>query len=129
VLCYPERSVQEAASLMSEERVSALLIPLQGEFGIVTDTDFRKKVAAGEIALDAPVSAIMSRPLMTVRSDRYAVDAALDMLYAGVQHLAVTDARGAVVGLVSAGDLMGLAYWSPFALRAAIFNASCSISP
>jgi CBS domain-containing protein len=124
VLCYPERSVQEAASLMSEERVSALLIPLQGEFGIVTDTDFRKKVAAGEIALDAPVSAIMSRPLMTVRSDRYAVDAALDMLYAGVQHLAVTDARGAVVGLVSAGDLMGLAYWSPFALRAAIFNAS-----
>jgi CBS domain-containing protein len=65
----------------------------------------------------------MSRPLLTVRSARYAVDAALDMLYAGVQHLAVTDARGTVVGLVSAGDLVGLAYWSPFALRAAIFNA------
>ena len=97
--------------------------PCGGEFGIVTDTDFRKKVVAGEIAPEAPVTAIMSRPLMTVRSDRYAVDAALDMLYAGVQHLAVTDARGAVIGLVSAGDLMGLAYWSPFALRAAIFNA------
>ncbi len=66
----------------------------------------------------------MTRPLLTVRSDRFAVDAALDMLYAGVQHLAVTDARGAVVGLVSAGDLVGLAYWSPFALRAAIFNAA-----
>ena len=37
--------------------------------------------------------------------------------------------RGTVVGLVSAGDLMGLAYWSPFALRAAIFNASERSSP
>ena len=52
------------------------------------------------------------------------MDAALDMFYAGVEHLAVTDARGAVVGLVSAKDLMALAYWSPFALRAAIFNAT-----
>jgi CBS domain-containing protein len=52
------------------------------------------------------------------------VDAALDMLNSGVEHLAVTDTRGKVVGLVSAGDLMGLAYWSPFALRAAIFNAT-----
>jgi signal-transduction protein with cAMP-binding, CBS, and nucleotidyltransferase domain len=41
-----------------------------------------------------------------------------------VEHLAVTDARGAVVGLVSAKDLMALAYWSPFALRAAVFNAT-----
>jgi CBS domain-containing protein len=46
------------------------------------------------------------------------------MFFAGVQHLAVTDARGAVIGLVSAKDLMALAYWSPFALRAAIFNAT-----
>jgi CBS domain-containing protein len=65
----------------------------------------------------------MSRPLLTVRSDRYATDAALDMLHAGVQHLAVTDERGSVRGIVSAGDLMGLAHWSPFAFRAAILNA------
>jgi CBS domain-containing protein len=124
VFCSPGKSVRDAASLMSEHRVSALLVPLEGEFGIVTDSDFRQKVVAGGIAPDAPITAIMSRPLQTVRSDRYAVDAALDMLYAGVQHLAVTDPGGAVVGLVSAGDLMGLAYWSPFALRAAIFNAT-----
>jgi CBS domain-containing protein len=123
VFCLPEISVREAANLMSAHHVSALLVPVAGEFGIVTDTDFRQKVLAGGVTLEAPVAAIMSRPLLTVRSDRYAVDAALDMLNAGVQHLAVTDARGAVVGLVSAGDLMGLAYWSPFALRAAIFSA------
>ena len=124
VFCPPERSVREAAGLMSEHHVSALLVPSAGEFGIVTDTDFRQKVVAGGVAPEAPVTAIMSRPLLAVRSDRYAVDAALDMLYAGVEHLAVTDAQGTVVGLVSAGDLLGLAYWSPFAFRAAIFNAS-----
>jgi len=124
VFCPPERSVREAASLMSEHHVSAVMVAADGAFGIVTDTDFRQKVVEGGVASDAPVTAIMSRPLQTVRSDRYAVDAALDMLYAGVQHLAVTDSRGAIVGLVSAGDLMGLAYWSPFALRAAIFNAT-----
>jgi len=124
VFCPPERSVREAAGLMSANHVSAVLVAADGEFGIVTDTDFRQKVVAGGVAPEAPVTAIMSRPLQTVRSDRYAVDAALDMLYAGLQHLAVTDSRGAIVGLVSAGDLMGLAYWSPFALRAAIFNAN-----
>lgn len=123
VFCPPERSVREAASLMAAHHVSALLVPTAGEFGIVTDTDFRQKVVAGGVAPEAPVTAIMSRPLLSARSDRIAVDAALDMLNAGVQHLAVTDPRGTVVGLVSAGDLMGLAYWSPFALRAAIFNA------
>src|SRR4030095_7815203 len=71
-----------------------------------------------------PITTIMTRPLLTVRADRFAVDAALDMFYAGVQHLAVTDSRDAVVGLVSAKDLVALAYWSPFALRAAIFNAT-----
>jgi CBS domain-containing protein len=123
VLCRPDRTIREAASLMSAERVSALFVSAAAELGIVTDTDFREKVVAGGVSPEAPISTIMSRPLKTVRADRFAADAALDMLYAGVEHLAVTDARGKVVGVVSAGDLMGLAYWSPFALRAAIFNA------
>jgi CBS domain-containing protein len=123
VLCRPERTIREAANLMSAERVSGLFVSAAGELGIVTDTDFRQKVVAGGVSPEAPITAIMSRPLLTVRADRFAVDAALDMLFAGVQHLGVTDARGSVVGLVSAGNLMGLAYWSPFALRAAIFNA------
>jgi CBS domain-containing protein len=123
VFCPPERSVREAASLMSAHHVTALLVASGGEFGIVTDTDFRHKVVAGGIPPEAPVTAIMNRPVVTVRADRFAVDAALDMLYAGVQHLAVTDTRDMIVGLVSAGDLLELAYRSPFALRAAILNA------
>jgi len=124
VLCRPERTIREAASLMSAERVSGLFVSEAGGLGIVTDTDFRQKVVAGGVSPEAPITTIMTRPLLTVRADRFAVDAALDMFYAGVRHLAVTDSRDAVVGLVSAKDLLALAYWSPFALRAAIFNAT-----
>jgi CBS domain-containing protein len=124
VICPPERSIQEAAKLMSEQHVSAILIPAAGDFGIVTESDYRRKVVACGLALEAPITTIMSQPLLTVRADRYAMDAVLDMLYAGVQHLAVTDSRGAVVGLLSAEDLLQLASRSPFALRTAILNAS-----
>ena len=53
---------------MSAHHVSALLVPSAGEFGIVTDADFRQKVLAGGVSPEAPVTAIMSRPLLTVRS-------------------------------------------------------------
>jgi CBS domain-containing protein len=124
VLCRPQRTIREAASLMSAERVSGLFVSGAGELGIVTDSDFRQKVVAAGVSPEAPIATIMSRPVLTARADRFAVDAALDMLYAGVQHLAVTDVRGAVVGLVSAGDLMALSYRSPFALRTALLNSS-----
>src|SRR5262249_46507446 len=124
VFCQPEQSVREAAMLMTKHNVSAILIATASELGIVTDADFRQKVVAGGLTPEVGVTAVMSHPVLTVPSDRYAVDAALDMLYAGVQHLAVTDAHGSVTALVSAGDLMGLAHWSPFALRAAILDAT-----
>ncbi len=124
VFCPPDRSIRDAAILMGTGSVSGLLIPADGGLGIVTDTDFRRKVGGGDVAPDAPVTAIMSRPLVTVSADRYVMDAALDMLYMGVQHLGVTDSRGTVIGLLSAADLLGLAYRSPFALRASILNAS-----
>jgi len=124
VFCPPDRSIRDAAALMSAESVSGLLVPAADGLGIVTDTDFRRKVVGGNVAPDAPVTAIMSRPLVTASADRYVMDAALDMLYMGVQHLAVIDSRGDVTGLLSAGDLLGLAYRSPFALRASILSAS-----
>jgi CBS domain-containing protein len=58
-----------------------------------------------------------------VDSDRLAVDAVVDMLESGVDHLVVEDRRGAVLGIVSATDLMGFETSSPFALRHAALRA------
>ena len=46
-----------------------------------------------------------------------APEASIEMLQAGVNHLAVVDADGNVLGVVSAGSLMNLDAISPFALR------------
>jgi CBS domain-containing protein len=123
IFCPANQSVKEAAVLMRTRQVNALLIASEDSFGIVTDSDFRDKVATGDVPLDAPVMAIMRKPIVTVRADRLASDAALDMLYANVEHLAVTDSRDKIVGIVSAGDLLGPAYRGPFALYTAVLNS------
>ncbi len=123
VFCEPERSVREAAREMTRHRVSAVLVPTPDGLGIVTEADLREKVVAGDVPPEAPVTRVMTRPIHTVASDRLAADATLDMLDAGIHHLAVVDAAGKVLGVVSASDLMGLEGRSPFALRRAIVHA------
>jgi CBS domain-containing protein len=59
-----------------------------------------------------------------VGPDRLAVDAVIDMLDAGADHLVVVDPLRDVLGVLSAADLMGVETRSPFALRHAILRAA-----
>jgi len=122
-LCEPETTIVEAAKMMTEER-SAILVRTRDGLGIVTDVDLREKVVAGGVSRDAPVSAIMSTPVHTIAADTLAAEASIAMLTHGVHHLPVLGDDGAVVGMLSAGDLMSLEERSPFALRRALQRAS-----
>jgi CBS domain-containing protein len=53
----------------------------------------------------------------TVAAGVLAPEASIAMMAAGVNHMPVLDGRGAVVGVLSAGDLMTLDALSPFAMR------------
>ena len=123
VFCDPGTTIAEAARLMADEGLSALLVTARDGLGIVTDVDLRDKVVAVQAAGDAPVSTIMSRPVRTVSSGVLAQEASLAMMEAGVNHLPVVDDRGDVVGILSASSLMTLDALSPFALRRAIMAA------
>jgi CBS domain-containing protein len=59
-----------------------------------------------------------------VGPDRLAVDAVIDMLDAGADHLVVADSLRGVLGVLSSADLIGLEARSPFALRHAILRAT-----
>ena len=122
-LCDPEMTISEAAELMTARGRSAILVRARGGLGIVTDVDLREKVVVGGVSRDAPVSAIMSAPVHTIRSDTFAAEASIAMLTLGVSHLPVLDDGGTVVGMVSAGDLMSLEARNPFALRRAVHRA------
>ena len=123
VYCEPSTTVREAARLMSDERVTAVLVRSRRGLGIVTDSDLRKKVLAGGLPRDTPVSSIMTLPVRTVADDVLAPEAGVEMLEEGVSHLPVVDKRGHVLGIVSAASLMSLDAISPFALRRSIAAA------
>lgn len=123
VFCPPDMTVRKAAQLMNDELVTSLLVETPEGLGIVTDADLRSKVVAGDMPRDMPVSAIMTAPVLTVRADMLAPQASIEMMQAGINHLAVADADGRVLGVVSAGSLMNLDALSPFALRWSIATA------
>ena len=79
-------------------------------------------MTAGDSGLDAPVRTVARTPVPTVPAAQLAVEAAVDMVAAGAEHLAVTDAGG-VCGILSATDLLGLDARSPIALRHMILGA------
>ena len=123
VFCPPEMTVRKVARLMNDEIVTAVLVETAEGLGIVTDTDLRKKVVAEDLPRDMPVSSIMTLPVRTVSASTLAPQASIEMMQAGINHLAVVGPEGRVLGVVSAGSLMNLDALSPFALRWSIATA------
>jgi CBS domain-containing protein len=124
VTAPPDATVAEVASLMTEQRVSSLLIKVGDDWGIVTDRDLRSRVLAAGRSADALVEEIVTSPIVTVSGETRVGDVLLGMLERGIHHLPVTDGTGTVVGMVTDTDLLGLARQSPFALKSAIERAA-----
>src|SRR5262249_55449912 len=89
LLCQGTEPIREAARRMTQEGASAVLVPLPGSFGIVTDRDLRRRVIVPGLSPDAPVSSIMTAPAFTVTADRLGSDVLLDMLERNVHHIPV----------------------------------------
>ena len=123
LFCDPDTTIRDAAQLMIDERRSVILVRTGSGLGIVTDVDLRNKVVVGGISREAPVSTIMTTPVHTIGAEALAPEASIAMMVAGVNHLPVLDETGAVVGILSASNLMTLEARSPFALRRSIQSA------
>jgi CBS domain-containing protein len=123
VFCEPEETLRDAARRLGHDGVSALLVRLEGgRLGILTDAGVRAAVAANGALLDAPVHAAARSPVPTVTASQLAIEATVEMLAAGADHLAVLDGDR-VCGLVSATDLLSLESRSPIALRHVLLGA------
>lgn len=118
-------SVEEAAQIMTEERVSSLLITHQDLpqeqkdrneaadddddeqtiSGIITDRDFRRRILATGKSPAIPVEEVMSRDVATIDSNAYVYEAMLTMLRCNIQHLPVVHNRQ-LAGIVSMSDIV-----------------------
>lgn len=106
ICAAPETTVRAAATLMTQERVSALLIVDAGALtGIVTDRDLRSRCLAAGLSDSTPLAAIMTPRPVTLTPEAPAFEALVAMTRRGIHHLPVVR-DGQPVGLVSSTDLL-----------------------
>jgi CBS domain-containing protein len=117
-------TLRSAAQRLGEDHLHALLVAMPDDtVGILTDADVRAAVADGHFSADVPAHELARSPAPTVPVRQLAIEATVDMLAAGVEHMAVIDA-GRVCGVLSAADLLGLDASSPIGLRHMILGAA-----
>jgi CBS domain-containing protein len=103
----PQASVQDAAVLMGEIEVGAVPVGQADQLeGIVTDRDILYRVVArGRDPRALAVQEIVSRPVLSCRSDQ-TLRAAMDLMAANyIRRLPVLDADGRVVGWITLADI------------------------
>lgn len=103
----PKDTVRQAAQLMVELDVGVLPV-CEGErlVGIVTDRDITVRATALGLAPDeCPVGEVMTRDPQTVQADEDVEEVLQTMADSQVRRVPVTDKDGALLGIVSLGDL------------------------
>ncbi len=89
----PEATVQEAATLMSKENSSSVLVRGNVDgvkvLGVLTDADIRAKIVSTGAPITTTVYQVMQSDFPRITSDRFVYEAMMLMLKHNVQHLVV----------------------------------------
>ncbi len=121
VLCLEASPIQCVAAAMAAAHASCAVVT-DGDnqpIGIVTETDLATKVVAAGLATHAPVSAIMSSPVISVDAAQATFQAMMQMLGRNIHHVLVTR-DGKPASVVTTHDLMRLQGRSPLVLSSDI---------
>ncbi|WP_298691162.1 CBS domain-containing protein [uncultured Sphingomonas sp.] len=105
----PDRRVSEVIQLLAERRIGAVPVIGGGTVeGVFSERDVIYRLATeGASVLDRKVSEVMTAPVLTVERDTSILSALALMTKRRIRHLPVVE-NGAVVGVVSIGDLVKL---------------------
>jgi len=124
VWCPDSARVRDAAERIGAAGTSCALVRTAAGLGIVTDHDFRHRVATGQVGIDAPVAQVTTVPALTIDEDAGQAAGLLRMVEHGVHHLVVTDQAGRPVGVVRVVDLARAEVRDPLLVRSAIEGAT-----
>jgi CBS domain-containing protein len=102
----PDRSVREAAQVMSAMDVGALPVGENDRLvGMITDRDIAVRVVAEGMECDTPIRDVMSQDVKYCFEDEDASSLAANMSDIQVRRLPVLDRNKRLVGIVALGDL------------------------
>lgn len=103
-------SIKEVAMLMSDNlQDNAVIVSNDLPVGIVTDSDFRSKIATGKFEINASIDKIMNSPVLTVAENISVAEAQLVMLKHDLSHLCVThdgSDKSVIKGIITQNDLI-----------------------
>lgn len=118
-----DTTIEEAAAIMSEHKISSLvLLDSHGlPSGMVTDRDLRNKVVAKGRDITGRVADIMSVALIKSEARDYCFEALLKMIRYDIHHLLVVS-KGELKGIMTSHDLMMLQGTSPLSVAREIEN-------
>jgi CBS domain-containing protein len=103
-----EEPVLAAIQIMADRHVGALPVTRDGKLvGVVSERDYaRKVILLGRSSAETAVWQIMSSPVVTVAPDAPVRECMEIMTARRIRHLPVVEAGGAMVGMISIGDLV-----------------------
>ncbi|WP_461534314.1 DUF294 nucleotidyltransferase-like domain-containing protein [Sinomicrobium sp.] len=109
VSCTPDTPIKEVALIMREKNIGSVVITdREIPLGIVTDRDLKNKVVTGDVSIDAPISEVMTSPVVCYPKDITVAQAQMAMMKHKVGHLCITKdgtTQSKIVGLVSDHDI------------------------
>jgi len=110
----PTNSIGDAARLMTEKRVSSLLILRDKKLiGILTDRDLRSRVLACGKTSDTLIDEVMTKNPTSVSNTSRSIHAQLLMSEKNIHHLPVVDEHNNAVGMLTSTDLLRNQQLSP----------------
>jgi CBS domain-containing protein len=106
VVIAPDKTIQEAAALMTQNRVSSLLVEEGHKLvGILTDRDLRSRVLAQGLGGDTLVREVMSGSPRCIDKNAFVFEAVQKMSQHNVHHLPVLD-RGNSYSMITLTDVV-----------------------
>lgn len=115
-----DMTIREAAQRMRLEKSTYIIIPESRRHaaGIITDSDMAFKVIASGYDIDRSAVEIMSTPLRTISDRAMVFEALMAMMQSDIKHLAVTDVKDQLTGVLSHREMVLAQGQSPlFMLR------------
>ena len=111
VTCIPETSIEVAASIMTLEKVSSIIVVNEDNFpkGILTDSDIRRIVGLRRLELDRPISEVMHSPVICLPPGSTYADAQMTMTQHNISQIIITrdgTDESPIEGVFSEGDMV-----------------------
>lgn len=102
-----EQSIQQAAQLMSEKRLSSLVVIDTNQVlqGIITDRDLRSRVLAKGLDGNTLIKQVMTTDPISIEANALVFEAMLKMSEKKIHHLPVVE-EGKTVAIITSTDLM-----------------------